>query len=76
MALDRANSAYLLDPESPSVLEAYFAVLQSDGLWYGIAHALLRLIMLERPEWVQYEATKAAMWRELQVRKQNKIPPE
>ena len=75
-AMDRANSAYLLAPDSPAVLEAYFAILQCDGLWYGLAHTLLRLIKFEKPEWTHYEGAAALMLSELKKRQLHKLPPD
>jgi hypothetical protein len=64
-AIKLVNSAYLLAPDNPSVLETYQALLHFDEAYYGIAHAIIRLIKLERPGWSHYDSELQLLWREL-----------
>ncbi len=65
-AIELVNVAYVLEPSTPSVLETYQAILALDTSFYGLAHAMLRLIASEQPEWRMYDGLRNMLWRELE----------
>lgn len=64
-AFELVNIAYVLSPDNVSVLETFHALLQFDSAYYGLSHAMLRLVLKEKPEWTYYEGNKDMLWREL-----------
>ncbi len=64
-ALDLVNAAYVLDPESLSVIQTYHALLMCKTSYFGISHALVRLIMYEKPEWTHFAGSRDHIWHEL-----------
>ena len=64
-AFELVNRAYVLEPDNMSVIETYQALLHFDSAYYGLAHAMIRLIKHERPDWAHYDSELKLLWGEL-----------
>ena len=62
-----ASIAYVLNPENPSIFETYQALLMGDAAYYGVSHAMVRLIQLQCPVWTHYDSTSKFIWKELEA---------
>ena len=60
-----ASIAYALRPDSPSVLETFHALLMHDNIFYGVSHAMVRLVQHEQPTWTHYDGTRENLFKEI-----------